>query len=117
MSPHKIVIAFGLVGCLVVAGASANDILFPKMTPDKGTFDAPFGKLGDKVTAPWSQTTVAAGVDGKPLKGEVKTIVGEIVATWFGSESSAGTVTCATITESTPAAMACRNGGSSIESR
>jgi hypothetical protein len=79
MSPQKIIIALGLAGCLVVAGVSAADIIFPSMTPDKGTFDAPFGKLGEKSKAPWSQTTVAAGVDGKPLKGTVTTLVGEIV--------------------------------------
>jgi hypothetical protein len=80
MSPQKVIIALGLVGCLVVVGVSAADILNPKMTPEKGTYDAPFGKLGDaKAKAPWTQTTVAAGVDGKPLKGEIKTVIGEIV--------------------------------------
>ena len=48
MSFCKFAIALGLVGCLVIAGASAKDILFPKMTPEKGTFDEPFGKLGTK---------------------------------------------------------------------
>jgi hypothetical protein len=75
----KTIVAIALLGCLVIVGVSGADILNPKMTPEKGAFDAPFGKLGDKGTAPWSQTTVAAGVDGKPLRGEVKTIVGEIV--------------------------------------
>ena len=75
----KTVVALALVACLVVVGVSGADILNPKMTPEKGTFEAPFGKLGEKGTGPWSQTTVAAGVDGKPLKGEVKTVTGEIV--------------------------------------
>jgi hypothetical protein len=79
MSFHKVAIALGLVGCLAIAGASAKDILFPQMTPDKGTFDKPHGKLGEKVTTPWSATTLAAGVDGKPLPGKVITLVGEIV--------------------------------------
>jgi len=79
MSLQKIAIALGLGASLIVAGASAADILFPQMTPDKGTFDKPFGKLGEKPSAPWSATTVAAGVDGKPLKGTVVSLVGEIV--------------------------------------
>jgi hypothetical protein len=79
MSFHKIAIALGLVGCLAIAGASAQNILFPQMTPDKGTFEKPHGKLGDAVKTPWSQTTIAAGVDGKPLPGKVVTLVGEIV--------------------------------------
>ncbi len=75
----KTVVALALLSCLVIVGVSGADILNPKMTPDKGTFDAPFGKLGAKTDKPWSQTTVAAGVDGKPLKGTVVTVVGEIV--------------------------------------
>ena len=49
------------------------------MTPEKGTFDKPEGKLGEKPDNPWSVTTVAAAVDGKPLPGKVVTVVGEIV--------------------------------------
>lgn len=79
MSIQKMAIALALAGCLVVAGANGKDILFPNMTPEKGTFEAPAGKLGDKTKTPWSATTVAAGVDGKPLKGTVVTVVGEII--------------------------------------
>lgn len=79
MSFYKIAAAFGLVGCLLVAGASAKDILFPQMTPDKGTYEKPHGKLGEKPATTWSATTMAAGVDGKPLAGKVVTIVGEII--------------------------------------
>ena len=59
--------------------AVARDILYPQMTPEKGTFDKPDGKLGQKPDQPWSVTTVAASVDGKPLPGKVVTVVGEIV--------------------------------------
>src|SRR5207248_6558331 len=52
---------------------------FPNMTPEKGTWDAPHGKLGQKAKTPWSQTTIAAGVDQKPLAGKVVTVVGEII--------------------------------------
>ncbi|MBI1830874.1 MAG: hypothetical protein HYR84_05410 [Planctomycetes bacterium] len=79
MSYQKAAIAFLLVGCLVVAGVSATDILNPGMTPDKGTFDKPHGKLGQTGKGPWSATTLAAGVDGKPLAGKVVTVVGEII--------------------------------------
>jgi hypothetical protein len=79
MSATKIAVALCLFACLVIAGASAMDILNPQMTPEKGTFDAPYGKLGKKGKEPWSQTTVAAGVDNKPLPGKIVTMVGEIV--------------------------------------
>jgi hypothetical protein len=79
MSYRKAVVSLGVLACLVLAGASAKDILFPQFTPEKGTFEAPAGKLGDKGSTPWSVTTTAAGVDGKPLPGKVVTLVGEVV--------------------------------------
>ena len=62
-----------------VGFAVARDVLHPQMTPEKGTFDKPEGKVGQKTDQPWSVTTVAAAVDGKPLAGKVVTVVGEIV--------------------------------------
>src|SRR5262249_31241261 len=56
-----------------------GEVRRPRLTPERGTFDAPAGKLGDKVDQPWSVTTVAASVDGKPLPGKVVTVVGEII--------------------------------------
>jgi hypothetical protein len=79
MTIRKTAIALVLLGGLVIAAASAGQLLNPTMTPEKGTFDAPAGKLGEKPSTPWSATTVAAGVDGKPLEGKVVTVVGEIV--------------------------------------
>ena len=79
MSFTKVAISLALLACLVIAGASAMDILNPKMTPEKGSYDAPHGKLGEKSAKPWSQTTVAAAVDQKPLTGKVVTVVGEII--------------------------------------
>ena len=79
MKFYHIAAALGLLGCLMIAGASGMDILFPNMTPEKGSWDAPHGKLGQKATTAWSQTTVAAAVDGKPLKGTAVTLVGEII--------------------------------------
>jgi hypothetical protein len=54
-------------------------ILQPQMTVEKGTYDAPMGKLGEAPAQPWSATTVGAAVDGKPNPGTEKTLVGEIV--------------------------------------
>jgi hypothetical protein len=79
MSGKKVAIALAVLASLVLAGASAKDILFPQMTPEKGTFEKPFGKLSEKPATPWSQTTVAAGVDQKPLPGKIVTVVGEVV--------------------------------------
>ena len=79
MSFTKIAVALGLLACLMIAGASAKDILFPNMTPEKGTYDKPFDKIGKETKGPWSVTTVAAAVDGKPLPGKVVTVVGEII--------------------------------------
>ena len=70
----------GAVGIAAGFGiAVARDVLYPQFTPEKGTFDKPEGKLGQKPDNPWSVTTVAAAIDGKPLPGKVVTVVGEIV--------------------------------------
>jgi hypothetical protein len=79
MSIQKCAIALALLACLVIAGVSAQEVLNPKMTAEKGTTEKPFGKLGKATNAPWSQTTVAAAVDNKPLPGKVVTVVGEII--------------------------------------
>jgi len=77
---------FRLTAALVAFGiatafgfAVARDIVHPQFTPEKGTFDKAAGKLGQKSDHPWSVTTVAAAVDGKPMPGKVVTVVGEIV--------------------------------------
>jgi len=77
---YRIAFALGLfVFALGLGGAVAHDILYPQMTPEKGTFDKPEGKLGEKPDHAWSVTTVAASVDGKPLPGKIVTMTGEIV--------------------------------------
>src|SRR5437870_1746035 len=60
---------------------SAGATLHPEMTvaPDAGSFDKPAGTLGDKPAEAWTATTVAAGVDKKPLTGKTVTMTGEIV--------------------------------------
>jgi hypothetical protein len=59
--------------------AIAADVLHPQFTAEKGSHDKPAGKLGQQPDAPWSVTTVAASVDGKPLPGKVTTLTGEVV--------------------------------------
>ena len=54
-------------------------ILHPEMKVEGGSYDKPMGKLGEKPAQPWSATSTAAGVDGKPEPGHVVTRVGEIV--------------------------------------
>lgn len=67
---------FGLGLGLSVAAAQ---ILQPQMTAEKGTYDAPAGKIGTKNATPWTVTTMAASVDGKPVPGKQVTLVGEII--------------------------------------
>jgi hypothetical protein len=79
MSFTKVAVALGLLGCLIITIASAKDILNPSMMPEKGSYEKPHGKLGEATTTPWSETTIKAAVNGKPLPGKVVTLVGEIV--------------------------------------
>jgi hypothetical protein len=54
-------------------------ILHPEMAVEQGTYDKPMAKIGAKPSQPWTNTTVAAGVDSKPQAGSPITVVGEIV--------------------------------------
>jgi hypothetical protein len=81
MLTRRVAIAVGLllIGFVAGYGAQQKGLLFPEMTPEKGTFEKPFAKLGEKPAQPWSVTTVAAAVDGKPLAGKVVTVSGEVI--------------------------------------
>lgn len=57
-------------------GKSAAGPLQPQMNPD---FDKTEGTLGEKPEKPWTDTTVKAAVDGKPLRGKLVNITGEII--------------------------------------
>ena len=61
------------------AAPASSGILYPEMAVETGSFEQPHAKLGEQPAQPWSATTVAAAVDGKPLEGESATVVGEIV--------------------------------------
>ena len=79
MSKLKLILGLVVLGGVAIGAASAWDILFPQMEPEKGSFAQPHGKLGEKPSTPWSATTMNAGVKGKPLDGKVTTLVGEII--------------------------------------
>ncbi|HUJ23825.1 MAG TPA: hypothetical protein VLX58_19960, partial [Bryobacteraceae bacterium] len=57
---------------------SAGGPLQPAMTPEGG-WEKTMGNLGEKPSEPWTSTTIAAGVDKKPLPGKVVTVTGEII--------------------------------------
>ena len=59
--------------------AAKSAILHPEMAVTTGTWDKPAATIGSKSAEPWSTTSVAAGVDGKPQMGKSITVVGEIV--------------------------------------
>ena len=61
--------------------ASSSGILHPEMkvAPDAGDYSKPMGQIGEKSETPWSSTTVAAGVNGKPEPGKPMTVTGEII--------------------------------------
>ncbi len=58
------------------AKKSASGPLQPQMNPD---FDKTDGTLGEKGEKPWTDTTIKAGVDSKPLQGKAVAITGEII--------------------------------------
>ena len=71
-----------LAASTVAVAAKKVGILFPDWSkPSEGTFQSPHGEMGVKPPAdqPWTVTTVASSIEGKPLKGKPVTVVGEIV--------------------------------------
>src|SRR5665213_1192622 len=56
---------------------ASGGMLQPGMEPTGGWTSA--GDMGDKAPSAWSNTTMAAGVDGKPLMGRKVTLTGEIL--------------------------------------
>ncbi len=65
----------------IVLPAQDKKVLHPEMkvAADAGTPEKPMGKMGEKGDKGWSQTSMAAGVDGKPQPGKVTTMTGEII--------------------------------------
>jgi hypothetical protein len=67
-------------GSVAIAGGPGK--LFPEFSkPSKGTPQMPAAEAGVKPTAdsPWSTTTMASSIMGKPLKGTPVTKTGEII--------------------------------------
>lgn len=62
-----------------VAKKKGPGILQPQMTPNKGTYEQPVGKVGQAPSTPWSASTIGAAVDGKALPASIETMVGEII--------------------------------------
>ena len=58
------------------ARKSASGPLQPQMNPD---FDKSEGTLGQKGEKPWTDTTIKAAVDAKPLQGKLVSVTGEII--------------------------------------
>jgi hypothetical protein len=66
----------------VWAAAAGPGILFPDWSaPTGGTYKAPATTLGKGVTQeqPWSITTMASAIDGKPVPGKPISVTGEII--------------------------------------
>jgi hypothetical protein len=63
-----------------LAAAKGPGILFPDWSPPTaGSYDKPEGELGTKSDDPWSTTTMASSIMGKPVAGKTTTVVGEII--------------------------------------
>ena len=71
----------GAAAAMITLFAQDSKTLHPEMTvaPEAGSYDKPAGSLGTKPATEWTDTTIAAGVNKKPLDGKVTTITGEII--------------------------------------
>ena len=60
---------------------SSSGILHPEMKvgPDAGTYQKPMGELGEKPEKTWTETTIGAAVNKKPLPGKQVKVTGEII--------------------------------------
>src|SRR5690242_8216959 len=79
--PAAIVVSLFVVAGLIAA-AKGPGILFPDWSkPTAGSYKEPKGEVGKKGAAdqPWSTTTVASSIMGKPVEGKTTTVVGEII--------------------------------------
>jgi len=67
---------------LSLSAYAAKGILFPDWSqPGKGTWDAPAAEAGKKLPEdqPWTVTTMASSIMGKPVRGKTVSMVGEII--------------------------------------
>jgi len=76
----SLIVLIGAAGLWTAAWAAKSaGILHPDMKVESGSYDKPMATIGTKPDQPWSGTSIAAGVDGKPEPGKAVTMVGEIV--------------------------------------
>jgi hypothetical protein len=78
----RVAVPLLIVTGLAAAAAKGTGILFPDWSkPTKGTYKEPADVIGKKSSAdsPWSTTTVASSIMGKPVEGKTTTVVGEII--------------------------------------
>ena len=81
-SNRLIVGAAAVLVAASLAMVKAGGILFPTWSPpSKGTYDAPAAEVGKKPAEghPWSTTTMASSIMGKPVAGTPATVVGEVI--------------------------------------
>jgi hypothetical protein len=81
-SNRLIVGAAAVLVAASLAMVKAGGILFPAWSPpSKGTYDAPAAEVGKKPAEghPWSTTTMASSIMGKPVAGTPTTVVGEVI--------------------------------------
>jgi hypothetical protein len=76
---RTLLLSLGLIAIAMAIVAKAPGILQPQMKVEHGSYASPMGTLGEKPAQPWTDTTIAAGVDKKPLPGRNVTVTGEIV--------------------------------------
>ena len=73
------ILAASIAVLLALALYAQDKILHPEMAVTSGTWDHPAATIGSKPAEPWTESTIAAGVDKKPEPGKPVTVVGEIV--------------------------------------
>ncbi|HEX3748203.1 MAG TPA: hypothetical protein VHW09_29945 [Bryobacteraceae bacterium] len=73
------ILAASIAALLALALYAQNKILHPEMAVTAGSWDHPAATIGTKPAEPWTDTTVAAGVEHKPEAGKPVSMVGEIV--------------------------------------
>jgi hypothetical protein len=81
---NKNIYALAAAALLAVGGvavAKGKGILFPDWSkPTKGTYEAPAAEAGKSSTdTPWSTTTMASSIMGKPVEGKPITVTGEVI--------------------------------------
>ncbi len=59
--------------------AQKSGILHPEMAVEQGSYNKPVARIGVKPAVAWTDTTIASGVDKKPLQGKIVTVTGEVL--------------------------------------